>query len=341
MRVILRLLSVFLFLCLPTVAFAAEQSFSDIPANHPHFAAAEYLKAHGILQGYDDGTFKPDQAVNRAEVMKIIVLQRTPQIALGVTASGTSFTDVAIDAWYGPYVEHAYKELRLIDGPPLTKTFGPERQITRAEFLKMLLLAYDVDPQNSFSELTFPLAGDVTDPKQWYYPFVRYALTASMLTAQKGNLEPGVTLSRGDIATMLYRFLLYREGKQTQTLLSTTENEMLTALRLLESDAIDSAREASGRAILAARGALVSQPQDGDVKAAVKVAEGSMALIDARNEVLNGKIRESTVHASTAWHLGEKAKSFSSSFNALVEQLQESAAKVADEARTLERPISP
>lgn len=333
MRPIARLIGTFALLALPVMASAA--SFTDITADSPVYAAAEYLKANGILQGYDDGTFRPDQPVNRAEVIKVIVLNRVSLNDLQ-TASGTSanFRDVTTDQWFAPYVAQAYSKLRIIDGPPTTYTFAPDRPVTRAEFLKMLLLAYEADPVSSYGELTYPLSQDTTDNATWFYPYIRYALTASVITPQDEKLEPGEQLTRGDIAQMLYRFLLYREGKRTQTLLSVTENETTNALRFLETDATDNAAHAAARAILASRGALFSQPNDNTVKSAVKTAEAIMTLVKATNALQSGDKAKALDASSTAWHLGEKAKSFSSAFDAIIKQIQSAAAKVADAART-------
>lgn len=332
MRTLLRSAGIILSLALPAGAMAAQQSFADLPASSPYFAAAEYLKGEGILEGYADGTFKPDQVVNRAEVIKLIVSRRLPTASTGATLQ-SSFTDVANDAWFAPYVMQAYDTLRIIDGPPKTRSFNPSRPVSRAEFLKMLLLAYDVDPVGSYAELTPPIAADVADANAWFYPYVRYAVTASILTGNSNNMEPAKPVTRGDMADMLYRFLLYREGKQTQTLLSVTENETLAALRFVESDALPTAEQSAARAVLASRGALSSRGDDATVKSAVKTAEAAMVLVQAAQSVSTGDTQKAIERSSTAWHLGEKAKTFSSSMNAIVGQLQKVAAGLADSAR--------
>src|SRR3989338_7510254 len=80
------------------------QSFSDVQADHPAFPAIEYLKSIGVLQGYQDGTFKPEKKVNRAEATKIIVAPRATADAL-VKFTQTVFDDIPSTAWYLPYVE--------------------------------------------------------------------------------------------------------------------------------------------------------------------------------------------------------------------------------------------
>jgi hypothetical protein len=333
MRFIPRIAGTLLLLALPGLAAAAQQSFTDLPADNPRFSAAEYLKAHGILQGYEDGTFRPDQPVNRAEVTKVIVLQRASLADLSGANDASVFRDIKDTDWFAPYVQQAYGALRIIDGPPKTYYFQPNRTVTRGEFLKMLLLAYETDPSASYGEITLALSADTQDSGEWFYPYVRYAYTASMLQAENDHLNPAEQLTRGDIADMLYRFLLYREGKRTQTLLSMTENETLTTVRMIENEALDNAAHAAARAVLASRGALTSQPDDATVKGSVKIAEAAVSLVQAARSASMGDTAKALAQASTAWHLGEKAKGFSSTVNALAKQVQDAASQIADSAR--------
>lgn len=313
----------------------------DIPTEHPHYSAIEFLQENGILTGYPDPTsseespqflFKPTQIVNRAEVTKIIV-GRSASTTL--TSTGSSFSDVPATAWYSVYVETAFKKLRSIDGPPTTTLFKPNQSVTRAEFLKMLFLAEGVNPFVSYNEITFPLSLDVTSAQVWYYPYMRYGLTVGMLDITKGNLEPAAPLEREDIAEMLYRFLLYQTGKQTQTLLSSVENNVLDALQLIEGGNPSSAQYSAARAILAARGALASKPNDATTKAAVKTAEGTMALAKALEALQAQKKDDALTGATTAWHLGAKGMEFSSALRELDAELQQSATAIADKARGL------
>ena len=50
----------------------AQQDFSDVASSHPHATAITYVKAAGIVEGYSDGTFRPDADVNRVELLKIL-----------------------------------------------------------------------------------------------------------------------------------------------------------------------------------------------------------------------------------------------------------------------------
>lgn len=346
----MRLLRVFVstLLVASSVAPALAQtpgtpSFSDVPTDHYAFAAIEFLKANNIVQGYPDGTFHPNEAVNRAAAVKIIV---SPLVQADMLAqiTGTGYKDVrGVADWAAPYLEVARGPLGIIDGPPKTETFRPADPVTKAEFLKMLLLAYKslpeapVDPISMFSEIRLPLSSDVNDPSAWFYPYMRYAIASSMTTTDtQGLLSPGKTLTRGEVAVLLHRFLMYRQGLRKQALLSLTETEILNILKLLDENTIDQANFASNRGYVAARGALASSytPEEEPlIKGAVKTSEGFVALVDAYEEGLKGNLQGVLDSAANAWHLAEKAREFTPSLDAIASQMQQIAKQMADQAR--------
>ena len=84
-----------------TTAIAAS-AFSDLEENSAEDVVARWYDA-GLISGYPDGTFKPDEAVTRAQFAKII----SDLFVLDDTDA--EFADVSKDAWYCPYVEKASK----------------------------------------------------------------------------------------------------------------------------------------------------------------------------------------------------------------------------------------
>lgn len=320
------------FAITPDARAESTVSFSDVPPSHPAFAAVEELKERGILQGYEDGTFRPGTTVNRAEAVKIVVAPLVSEDDLAQYTS-SQFTDIPAGTWYLPFVEAARVQLSVIDGPPTMTSFHSTRPVSLAEFLKILELSQNVDPVGTLSEVTFPLASDVTDARDWSYPYLRFALLSSLLfPAPDGTLQPSKELTRGEVAVLLHRLLLYKEGRRTQALLSETESELNSTRALLNANLAE-AYFASARALLAARGALLSNPDDPVAKSAVKTAEGFRAIVDAYDIDAGRDPRQIIELASSAWHLAEKARSFSDSFDALALEVQTLAKNMADEAR--------
>ena len=64
-------------------AKATEMSFKDVKANHWAKEYIDSLAANNMMGGYPDGTFKPEQAITRAEVVTVInkAINRTPDKA--------------------------------------------------------------------------------------------------------------------------------------------------------------------------------------------------------------------------------------------------------------------
>ncbi len=91
-----------------------------------------YLKNKKIVKGYDDGSFKPTQKINRAEFTKIIIEAAFPNQATGENC----FSDIT-NEWFAPYVCFA-KEKGIVNGYE-NNTFNPSQNINFAEASKILV----------------------------------------------------------------------------------------------------------------------------------------------------------------------------------------------------------
>lgn len=322
------------FLTVVTPTAFAQSSFSDVQAGTAVSAAAEYLKAKGIVGGYADGTFKPNNKVKRAEALKIIVAA----VAADKVQAGAAsvYTDVPADAWFAPYVAVAQRDLGIIDGPPKATAFRPDANISKVEFLKLLFGAYKVDVNSSYSEIKLPLADDVLDNAAWFYPYMRYALSSSVtMVAADGKLNPAAELTRGNIAEMMHRYLTYRDGLRLQALLSVAETELVNVLQLIEAKDITQAELASARALLAARGALTSRSDLTLVKGAVKTTEAFRALVRGYRAGLEGRLDDVIALAKDAWSKADEAAKIAPALVDLTKQMQTISSAMATEARNL------
>ena len=197
----------------------------------------------------------------------------------------------------------------------------------------MLLLAHKIDP-NSFGEIRLPLSSDASNPDEWYYPYLRYAITSSMtMVNADGTLAPGKELTRGDTSLLLYRLLMYKEGRRTQALLSEAETEILIVLGSLENNDITQAEYASARGLLAARGAHASKPDNPVVQGALKTTEAFRALVRGYRAGLNKNYDETIELAGNAWQLADAAKQRNPDIETLSLQVQKIAEELANDAR--------
>lgn len=319
-----------LFAVFAPIANAA--SYSDVPTTHSAYNALQYLSEKGILKGYDDGTFRPSKNVTRAEAIKVIVSAVSPGKTF--TPDGESaYTDVPGDIWYEPYVSAANSDLRIIDGPPKTDLFRGDKNVTKAEFLKMFLLAQKTDPL-AYDEIKLPIASDVTDMDSWYYPYMRFAITASMIMVQPdGTLNPGQELTRGQVALILHRYFMYQDGRRTQSLLSAAESDLINVLQMLDQKSVEQATYASARALLAVRGAHAKSPDAPLVQGAVKITQAFRSLVRGYIAGSLGDNEAAVTLAKEAWSLAGMAREKTADLSTLADQVQVIASNMADTAR--------
>ena len=97
------------------------------------------LMAIGVLAGYPDGTFKPENTVTRAEFAKMIVVASGLEDAAVLSAGATQFPDVAADHWAAGYINVATQK-KFIEGYP-NGNYGPEDKITYAQMFTILIRA--------------------------------------------------------------------------------------------------------------------------------------------------------------------------------------------------------
>jgi hypothetical protein len=110
--------------------------FTDVPTTHTFYQYIETAYNRGIITGYADGTFRPDNNMTRAQICKIIVLAQQWPID---TTGGPHFTDVLpTDPFYG-FVETAYNR-GIITGYA-DSTFRPSNSATRGQICKIVYQA--------------------------------------------------------------------------------------------------------------------------------------------------------------------------------------------------------
>lgn len=182
--------------------------FSDVTNVSPNFNAIAYLKGQGIVSGYPDGTFKPDNKINRAEFTKIVVGAMNDKAKVDScindnfkAQNGVVFSDVkpAVGneppTWYLDYVCYA-KVKGIVKGYD-DGTFKPEQNINFVEAAKIVVLALNVSSHNE------------TTP--WYKNYVLALETVFAIptTIKTFNQQ----LTRGEMAEIVYRVIAHITSK--------------------------------------------------------------------------------------------------------------------------------
>lgn len=149
------LMSVMTFVTVASSAQALDMPFSD-HLGHRWESGIEFVYNRGIVQGYSDGTFKPDKTLNRAELLKVIVASSFDEWSYDYYDDESCFNDVAANQWYTQYICFA-KAQGIVEGYE-DGSFKPSQEVNFVEALKIMFKGMDVS-----------LTSSDTDP--WYQQY--------------------------------------------------------------------------------------------------------------------------------------------------------------------------
>ena len=142
--------------------------YSDVAATAWYNTAVSTLSSMGIITGYPDGTFRPNAAITRAEFAAIAA-----RFDHDGDKTAAKFSDIA-NHWAKDEISIAYNN-GWITGYP-DGTFGPQRDITRAETMTLVNRVLNRQPETEDDLLpNMTVWTDNANPKAWYYLAVQEA----------------------------------------------------------------------------------------------------------------------------------------------------------------------
>ena len=142
--------------------------YSDVASTSWYNTAVSTLSSMGIITGYPDGTFRPNAAITRAEFAAIAA-----RFDNDGDKTAAKFSDIATH-WAKDEISIAYNN-GWITGYP-DGTFGPQRDITRAETMTLVNRVLNRQPETEDDLLpNMTVWTDNANPKAWYYLAVQEA----------------------------------------------------------------------------------------------------------------------------------------------------------------------
>jgi len=169
--------------------------FTDIQKD-----SLDYMYKQHVIDGYPDGTFRPLDNINRAELVKL--LMSGANIAPDLTLRNC-FWDVGIADWYVGWVCTA-KEKGWIEGYP-DGSFKPDNPVNKAEAAKIINGVLNVQVfdkvAHSFSDVPV---------KAWFFQYVNNLADLYYVDWNKSFL-PAASINRGDVAEIVFRDILAKK----------------------------------------------------------------------------------------------------------------------------------
>lgn len=299
----------------PIIAIGS--SFADIEETSPYYQAVESLYNAKVISGYDDGTFRPDQKVNRAEALKMVLAGANVRVEKGLYMTG--FKDVPLGIWYGGFVMTGMME-GIISGNP-DGTFAGARNVNKAEFIKMAIEAFKID-LSPHRTPEMQVAGDIP-PGAWFEPYFSYGkLTGLAVPDNNYNLTPGEELTRGECALLIYKMANVRVRGDAQLNLNIAEARLIEAIVQIGRNEFVKAVEQADLAIKHSSIARDINPLSTTAESTWLISQAFGKIISAYREILldnqdlaKSLISEAKALANEAVSVNESARAFAEKVN--------------------------
>jgi len=161
----------------------------------------EYMVKKGVLSGYTDGTFRPDDTVTRAEFVKMTV--GTFGLGGSMWYGGSAvleYDDVSESDWFYPYISCAKAQGFLLD---YGRKFGPDTKLTREEAVTLISRYLALPEEYDDGSASYTDANTIPIN---YRTHVMRASRAGLISGYPDNtFRPRETLTRAEALTILCR----------------------------------------------------------------------------------------------------------------------------------------
>ena len=258
-------------------AAGAGYAFTDDDGTGTWSWASEYIYDcydAGIINGYEDGTYLPDNSLTRAEAAKIIAVT----FGLESDTAASTFSDVADSHWALQYIE-ACVEAGIINGYE-DGTFLPGNNVTRTEMAKMIAAALELTAdaeESSFNDTA----------SHWAMTYIEACVDAGIVNGyEDGTFLPGNSISRAEAATIISRTLdcidAEKEADQLLKEFKAKDTEDFEDCEIINFDE----DETTNFAVLAEDAAVVTSSGSENVLASADEDSGVYVIENASDEVI-------------------------------------------------------
>lgn len=189
------------------LAQADAKTFKDVKSSHWAYKSIDLVSNQNIIEGYPDGTFKPNNNVTRAEFAAM--LARTIK---GDEKGSHSFSDVPQGHWASEIIGQGVAQ-GFIDPKDYNGKFEPNKALTRAEMAKWM--ANGLAMKNSEYKQAIEDTKDTLLPIPEYYrglkkadvPYIAVAMGTGLLNGYPDDtFRPNGNTTRAEVATLITRF---------------------------------------------------------------------------------------------------------------------------------------
>ena len=184
----------------------AAVSFGDVPDNYWAKPYIDALSSRGLISGYEDGNFRPDQPVTRAQIANIV--SRT--FDLTANKENLEFSDVDSNFWARESIGEVVRGGFMTGFP--NDTFAPNEEVTRTQSLTTLVTGLGIEPPTNV-QAAVDRYTDANAIPNWATEKVAAATTGGLVVnyPNQQTLNPNQPTTRAELSALIYQALA-KEG---------------------------------------------------------------------------------------------------------------------------------
>lgn len=213
------------------------QKFEDVPKTHWAFNYIAEMTERGVLNGYPDGKFYPENNITRAEFAKIMTV--ASGMIIDMSDTDTIYTDVFDDDWFAPYVKCAQDYLNGF-GTMTGFYFRPNQLAVREDIVVAIVKlkgysAYSVD--TSMLSTMFTDSDSISLSAERY---VAIAIERGIISGyEDGTFRGQSSISRAEAAAILWRAFQYGDDNKEFDYIGTPQPTNIPAIEATEKPTIE------------------------------------------------------------------------------------------------------
>ena len=192
-----------------------DPAFKDISTSHMFYKEIAVLKEAGIINGYSDNTFRPEQTITRGELAKLIAI--AAELAIDEKAT-SPFEDVK-GSFFAPYIAALY-QAELTNGTSKT-TYKPTATVTRGEMSTFALRTFNYIEANQGYKLTILHTNDTHSRTDLYPKLV------TAVNEQREANKDALLIDAGDVFAGTLYFSEF-EGQADVKLMNYLKYDVMT-----------------------------------------------------------------------------------------------------------------
>lgn len=187
----------------PSVIQANEDpSFFDVDATNTHFEAIERMTDRGIIQGYQDGTYRPSANISRGQVATLIARALELHLPGEGELPASIYRDVRRDHTQAAAI-YAVQEAGVMTGS--NEYFNPSAQISREQMATVLVRAFDLERVVEGGNQD-PVT-DLTNASATHRANISILSQHEITRTSDGSFRPRNQVTRGQFASFMDRAL--------------------------------------------------------------------------------------------------------------------------------------